>query len=180
MEAVPPDALKCCECGAVLTPQDWHAEGTSLRESAMPSGPMCYLCGLLYCRDHLSVRKGAVTCRSCANEYERILTTGPVTDEEEARIIGLLLRDVSNTVGDGHQAVIARIAASGRLRAKDLDDYHSEVVDKVQQYMHDSFADTTWPRCPLHPNHPLWFAAGWWWCGQQQVERLGNLAYRSL
>jgi hypothetical protein len=52
-------------------------------------------------------------------------------------------------------------------------------VDDLQQYLHDSFADTTWPRCPDHPNHPLWYADKWWKCEQsgRRVSRLGTLSY---
>jgi hypothetical protein len=171
------DAFKCSECGSVLTQQDWAMDGASVEAGAALSGPMCTLCGRWCCRNHLTVRRGAATCPSCADEYERIMTAGLVSDTDEALIVSLLLHDVSNTVGDGYQAVIARVAAKHRLSATDLADYHSSVVDEVQQHMHDTFADTTWPRCPAHPNHPMWFSAGWWRCYQlpEPVGRLGEL-----
>ena len=29
------------------------------------------------------------------------------------------------------------------------------VAEGIQQYLHDTFVDTTWPACPEHHNHPL-------------------------
>jgi hypothetical protein len=50
-------------------------------------------------------------------------------------------------------------------------------VNDVQQYFHDTFVDTTWPACPRHPRHPLWYRAGSWWCVQDgvAVASLGEL-----
>jgi hypothetical protein len=45
--------------------------------------------------------------------------------------------------------------------ATDPADFEQRVVDDVQQFVHDSFADTSWPACPEHPTHPLWFSEGW-------------------
>jgi hypothetical protein len=30
------------------------------------------------------------------------------------------------------------------------------VAEDVQQQLHDAFAHTTWPPCPMHHRHPLW------------------------
>jgi len=56
--------------------------------------------------------------------------------------------------------------------------YVDGVVDDVQQYFHAALVDTTWPACPHHPNHPLWFSDGWWRCEriEQPIVRLGSLA----
>lgn len=32
----------------------------------------------------------------------------------------------------------------------------ARVLEETQQWLHDTFVDTTWPRCPEHGNHPLW------------------------
>ena len=32
----------------------------------------------------------------------------------------------------------------------------TRVVEDTQQWLHDTFIDTTWPTCPEHGNHPLW------------------------
>ena len=29
------------------------------------------------------------------------------------------------------------------------------VGEGIQQYLHDSFVETTWPTCPVHRSHPL-------------------------
>lgn len=31
-----------------------------------------------------------------------------------------------------------------------------DVAEEVQQWLHDTFLDTTWPACPEHGTHPLW------------------------
>jgi hypothetical protein len=31
-----------------------------------------------------------------------------------------------------------------------------DVAEEVQQWLHDTFLDTTWPACPEHGSHPLW------------------------
>jgi hypothetical protein len=51
-------------------------------------------------------------------------------------------------------------------------------VDDVQQSFHDMFVDTTWPRCPDHPNHPVWYWEGWWRCERTEkaVAPFGGLA----
>ena len=51
------------------------------------------------------------------------------------------------------------------------------LVDEVQQDYHDLFIDTTWPACPKHPNHPLWYHDGTWWCprDEEAIAPLGGL-----
>jgi hypothetical protein len=51
------------------------------------------------------------------------------------------------------------------------------VVDDVQQWLHDAFVDTSWPTCPDHPNHPLWYSDGAWKCDEsgRLVAPLGGL-----
>lgn len=49
-----------------------------------------------------------------------------------------------------------------------------KAVEDLQQYLHDTFVDTSWPPCPRHPNHPLWLeesedGAIVWQCAQDQV-----------
>jgi hypothetical protein len=50
----------------------------------------------------------------------------------------------------------------------------------VQQRLHDEFIDTTWPACPEHPSHPLWFDGENWYCEQSGtvVAPLGNCGDR--
>jgi hypothetical protein len=65
----------------------------------------------------------------------------------------------------------------GSYTDDDAGDYVQKVVDDVQQHLHDLRIDTTWPRCPRHLRHPLWFRDGWWWCECDTVAiaRLGEL-----
>jgi hypothetical protein len=50
----------------------------------------------------------------------------------------------------------------------------------VQQELHDSFVDTSWPQCPEHSNHPLWYWSGWWQCRESgaRIAPLGGLTRR--
>ena len=58
--------------------------------------------------------------------------------------------------------------------------FDRSIVDGLQQTAHDLFWDTTWPACPRHPNHPLWFQAerDAWCCPRDgsAIARLGELA----
>ena len=97
----------------------------------------------------------------------------PFADADAERIVQLLLKDVAATVGGGY-AVIVRSRADQVLdSAMDLDDDLSSstqrLVDDVQGQFHDCFIDTTWPRCPHHGRHPLWFHERRWWCDQDRV-----------
>jgi hypothetical protein len=37
--------------------------------------------------------------------------------------------------------------------------------------------DTSWPHCPEHPHHPLWYSKGSWTCERsgRRVAPLGSL-----
>jgi hypothetical protein len=98
------------------------------------------------------------------------------TDQD--RVVSLLRADVEATVGPGHDDRIVASAAHHRLYNQDAVRYTEAVVDDVQQYLHDNFVDTTWPACPHHPNHPLGFSNGMWWCGKiaTPVAPLGGLS----
>jgi len=100
------------------------------------------------------------TCESCAVEREQRETPGGVSAEDETRVVSLLRADVQATIGSGHDEAIIETAARRRLYADVPAQYVCDVVDDVQQYFHDAFVDTTWPACPFHPNHPLWFSDG--------------------
>ena len=55
--------------------------------------------------------------------------------------------------------------------------FERRVVEDVQQFLHDTFVDTSWPLCPEHPNHPLWYSDGWWKCAHtgRRLAPLGAL-----
>jgi hypothetical protein len=139
---------------------------------------LCALCGGFFCSDHLVVKKGVATCESCAVEREQREASGRVSGEDEARVVSLLRADVQATIGPGHDEAIIEAAARRRLYADVPAQYVGDVVDDVQQYFHDAFVDTTWPACPDHPNHPLWFSDGWWHCERiaDPVAPLGGLS----
>jgi hypothetical protein len=100
-----------------------------------------------------------------------------VSAVDRDRVVALLRADVEATIGRGHANAIVEAAAQQRQFAIGLSGYFERVVETVQQYFHDTFVDTTWPSCPLHPNHPLWYSDGWWRCERidEPVARLGSL-----
>jgi hypothetical protein len=95
-----------------------------------------------------------------------------------AQVIERLQRDVATTLGGEHDQMIRDIAA-------DVHELHvageaEKVVNDVQQYFHDTLGDATWPACPRHKKHPLWYRDGSWWCVEDgvAVARLGELTRR--
>lgn len=92
-----------------------------------------------------------------------------------AEAAALLEDDVTRTVGVGYRGRVARAAEN--LAAYGFGDAEKLVGD-VQQEFHDLYVDTTWPACPRHHRHPLWYHAdGWWWCEADgaALYRLGEL-----
>jgi hypothetical protein len=158
-----PFEFKCSTCG---------------REPTAPGWSWCALCGGFFCSDHLVVKKGVATCRSCAVEREQREASSGVPEADEDRVVALLRADVEATIGSGHSEAIVNAAARHRPHAGDPAGYVDEVVNDVQQYFHDTFVDTTWPSCPHHPNHPLWLSNGWWRCErvEEPIARLGTLS----
>jgi len=107
------------------------------------------------------------------------------------RVARLLLQDSVPTLGERAAAEVIRLAANYEALAREwIDDGLSIAdaqrsvdqyfVDALQQTAHDLFWDTTWPACPLHPRHPLWYEVNSdaWWCHQDQqaIAPLGALA----
>ena len=89
-----------------------------------------------------------------------------MTDEpdELARAVPLLEADVARTIGEGYRFLAARVAE--HLAGYGFGDAE-KLVEDVQQELHDLYVDTTWPACPRHGRHPLWYHSdGWWWCEQ--------------
>lgn len=97
------------------------------------------------------------------------------SDLDEAAVVDLLGRDVVSTLGTEHLELVRTTARHHRQFAKNRDSYIERVVEDVQQYFHDCFIDTTWPACPVHPNHPMWFRSGWWLADGRPVAKLGEL-----
>ena len=93
------------------------------------------------------------------------------------RVTGALKCDVGATVGGGHESAVDDFAEHGRSFIDDDERFTQWLVDEVQQYLHDAFVDTTWPACPRHPNHPLWFRNDSWWCDGDRIAKFGQLAF---
>ena len=92
-----------------------------------------------------------------------------------------LTRDVVSTLSHAHSAIVGDAARHlATYRSLTDPDFIDSLVQDVQQSLHDEFVDTTWPACPSHPNHPLWFNDGWWWCERDKVRvaELGGLPTR--
>jgi hypothetical protein len=124
----------------------------------------CLLCGRFFCGRHLTVRKGVATCSDCLEERLARESSGSVTDADEERLVILVTRDVLATVGPGFEHIVVEEGARIRLFAEAVLEYEQRLIDDVQQRLHDEFVSTTWPTCPLHSNHPLWYSDGWWRC----------------
>jgi hypothetical protein len=107
------------------------------------------------------------------------------------RVARLLLQDSVPTLGERARAEVRRLAANYEALAREwiadgsrLGDAQRSVdqnfVDALQQTAHDLFWDTSWPACPRHPRHPLWYEvdSDAWWCAQDQeaIAPLGALA----
>jgi hypothetical protein len=88
-----------------------------------------------------------------------------------------LKRDVTSTLGNEQAPVVDLHAA--RLLPFDWppDVRAARLIEGVQREVHDTFVDTTWPHCPAHPNHPLWYDDGAWRCSRlgDPVARPGDL-----
>ena len=83
-------------------------------------------------------------------------------------VVQLLLRDCVPTLGERARAEVLRLAASHEALAREwmadgqsADEaqrsFDCAIVEDLQQAAHDLFWDTTWPACPLHRRHPLWY-----------------------
>ena len=77
-------------------------------------------------------------------------------DRDVERAIHLLRRDVAATVGHEHDSEVVRLATNV-LEFYEPPHVTDKIVEEVQQYLHDTFVDTSWPACPRHRSHPLWF-----------------------
>jgi hypothetical protein len=128
------------------------------------------------CGRHLTTRDGISNCADCSGQRTVRLAATVVTEADQQRLVALINRDLAATMGPESTPIALEASGRQRLFAVSLDDYEQRVVDDVQQSIHDEFLDTTWPACPQHPNHPLWYSAGWWRCQRAgAVARLGDL-----
>lgn len=84
-----------------------------------------------------------------------------------SHVIPLLERDVANTLGASYVPLIDDTAAD--IRELEIADAGDKLVNDVQQYFHDTRIAPTWPACPRHARHPLWYRRGSWWCVEDGV-----------
>ncbi len=83
-------------------------------------------------------------------------------------------RDVASTIGPGLDDHI-RTVAEDMTMWPDASTYEEEFVSQVQQVIHDLRIDVSWPRCPKHADHPMWYSKGWWHADGSPYARLGEL-----
>jgi len=79
-----------------------------------------------------------------------------------ADFLARLERDVSTVLGPEAGARIEHYVAI--FRTLDREDFEDYLAEHVQQEILDTHVHTSWPPCPAHPGHPLWFASGAWRC----------------
>jgi hypothetical protein len=123
-------------------------------------------------------------------------------DLDPERTLALLTQDAVSTLGEGVRAAVRELAAwveriaRAQMEPVEASEYGAaeegstveeaqrfydrEVVDQFQQSVHDQHLDTTWPACPRHSNHPLWYSeeSQSWCCPRDGavVAPLGGLA----
>lgn len=99
-----------------------------------------------------------------------------VSDEDLEHAIRQLKADIAATLRLDPDQLLSEVAS----QVFPLADSVQRMVDHVQQHVHDERIATTWPVCPRHPNHPLDFRDGWWWCPRDTVALapLGRLGPR--
>lgn len=115
-------------------------------------------------------------CADCEPDRLARESSAGLTAADEERVVRFLSQDLLATIGPGFEGFAIEEAARLRLFEDTLARYEQRVIDDVQQRLHDEFVDTTWPACPLHHNHPLWYSEGWWRCPQEgAIARLGEL-----
>ncbi len=84
------------------------------------------------------------------------------------RIVRLLTADAVATLGERARAGVLATATNMENIAREWLEqgdslgevqaaFDRAVVNNFQQDVHDEHWDTTWPTCPRHPNHPLWY-----------------------
>jgi hypothetical protein len=85
-----------------------------------------------------------------------------------------LIQDARRTLSHGYEERIREIAKDA-ARWTPLEHYTERVVQEFQQYIHDCFIHTSWPPCPRHSHHPIWFSDGCWRADGEPLAKLGEL-----
>lgn len=71
-------------------------------------------------------------------------------------VIDLIASDLVATLGWTIDQAREVVATAGIVYEQNPELVAFQVAEEVQQWLHDSFLDTSWPPCPSHRNHPLW------------------------
>lgn len=82
-----------------------------------------------------------------------------VSPAERERAFRLIQADVLATLKDDLDRVLRQLRrelgyAPG-YGDSGPNSYIANVAERLQQWIHDNFVDTSWPLCPLHGQHPL-------------------------
>jgi hypothetical protein len=138
---------------------------------------VCIGCGEAFCSRHVVIRGSVANCAACEETRRHREANGPISQSDADRVARLLQQDLLETIDRGHESAVEEAVSRIRMFADDTADFEQRVVDDVQQWLHDSFVDTSWPACPEHPHHPLWYSDGWWKCEQsgRRAAPLGGL-----
>ena len=98
-----------------------------------------------------------------------------VTDAQVADVVERLTRDLRSSGWSSYVHWVQGFADNPREYIDDPSYYVDRVVEDVQNFILDDVI--TWPVCPHHPQHPLWYHDGSWFCEQERllVAPLGEL-----
>jgi hypothetical protein len=108
----------------------------------------------------------------------------PIGDREIRIAVDAVAHDVTATLGEEEQVFQAILSRAEELRAfvEDPHEFLGTLAGDVQQWLHDTFRDTSWPTCPQHPWHPLWLREDdyplAWRCSQDDalIAEVGHLS----
>jgi hypothetical protein len=108
----------------------------------------------------------------------------PVSDNEPEQAVALIAHDLAATLDWDPQRAAAFAEEFAGVSVDGWDaawgSYAIKLAEDVQ-HLHDTFVHTTWPACPLHPQHPLWLDGehdrAVWRCTQagMDIAPLGSL-----
>jgi hypothetical protein len=109
----------------------------------------------------------------------------PVGDNELAQAVALIAHDLATTLDWDPRRAATYAEETAGVSVDGWDPawggYAIKLAEDVQQHLHDTFAHTIWPLCPLHPQHPLWLDTehnrAVWRCPQAEMDiaPLGSL-----
>ena len=106
----------------------------------------------------------------------------PISDSEIETLIARVTRDIASTIPKRYRDLVPETVPEVRseYESRSIDDLESLTeyfVGDVQQGFMDTYIDISWPACPRHPNHPMWFHDGAWYCDRDGVAlaKLGEL-----